>query len=205
MSDKARQLLPEYVLGGLDEAEIREVEVALEASLALRQALEELNEDLLGLAVALPPVAPSADFKDRLFASVKTDRFLPFVDELAELCDLAFDKMKDVLRLADGQEQWCEGLPGMRLIHFEHGAGCPGLDTGLIEMEPGFEFPVHTHMGPEWSYVLEGTLIDGDGTEYGPGSILEKTVADQHLVRAGSAGKLVYVVIHNGLEIQIED
>lgn len=205
MSDKARQLLPEYVLGGLDEAEIGEVEVALEASASLRIELQELNEDLLGLAVALPAIAPSDAVKDRLFASMTADRFLPFVDELAKLCDLAFEKMKDVLRLADVREQWGEGLPGVRLIHFEHGPGCLGLDTGLIEVDPGCEFPSHSHLGPEWGFVLQGTLIDDDGAEYGPGSILEKNVTDRHRVRAGPDGKLVYVVIHNGLEILTED
>ena len=38
-----------------------------------------------------------------------------------------------------------------------------GRMTTLTKMEPGARLPRHRHVGVEQSYVLEGTLVDGDG------------------------------------------
>jgi anti-sigma factor ChrR (cupin superfamily) len=39
-----------------------------------------------------------------------------------------------------------------------------GRQTTLTRMAPGAVLPRHRHVGLEQSYVLEGTLIDDDGT-----------------------------------------
>jgi anti-sigma factor ChrR (cupin superfamily) len=38
-----------------------------------------------------------------------------------------------------------------------------GRLTSLTRMEPGARLPRHRHVGLEQSYVLEGSLVDGDG------------------------------------------
>lgn len=38
-----------------------------------------------------------------------------------------------------------------------------GRQTVLTRMAPGAKLPRHRHVGVEQSYVLEGTLVDGDG------------------------------------------
>lgn len=204
MSDPIRDLLPEYVLGGLDEASARRVEAALADAPALRRELDAITEDLAGLALELTPVRPDPDLRARLLASAAQDRLLPFADELARFCDLALEKMKAVLRLVDDAAAWEPGpMPGIRLIHFEHGPACLGADTGLVEMPAGFAFPRHSHQGREVNYVLEGTLVDEDGTVYGPGTFVDKDVQDVHGFRVGDERPLVMVVIHNGFEIQM--
>lgn len=38
-----------------------------------------------------------------------------------------------------------------------------GRQTTLTRMAPGARLPKHRHVGIEQSFVLEGTLVDGDG------------------------------------------
>lgn len=203
MSD-VRDLFCDYVFGGLEPAARAEVEAAVAASPALRAELDALSEDLTGLAVALTPVRPDPEVRERVLDAVRRDRLLPFVDELSRFCDLAVEKMKAILRLVDDPSAWEAGpLPGIRLIHFDHGPACLGADTGLVEMPAGFAFPAHSHRGPEVNYVLEGRLIDDDGTVYGPGSFVSKDERHVHGFRVGDERPLVMVVIHNGYDVKM--
>jgi hypothetical protein len=43
-----------------------------------------------------------------------------------------------------------------------------GWEMQMVRCEPGARFPVHTHEGPEFLFVLEGELIR-DGRRLGPG------------------------------------
>jgi anti-sigma factor ChrR (cupin superfamily) len=43
-----------------------------------------------------------------------------------------------------------------------------GWEMQMVRCEPGTRFPVHTHEGPEFLFVLEGELIQG-GRRLGPG------------------------------------
>lgn len=203
MNDRVLALLPDYVLGGLSPDEAAEVRAALETDPALRAEHDALVEDLTGLAVALPPTRPPPEVRERLVASARRDRFLPFVDELARLCDVAAEKMKAILRMVDDPEAWQAGpMPGIRLIHFEHGPACLGADTGLVEMPAGFQFPKHAHLGREVNFILQGSLHDDDGTVYGPGTYTDKGPDDVHEYLVGDEAPIVMVVVHNGFEIR---
>ena len=92
-------------------------------------------------------------------------------------------------------------MPGIRLIHFDHGPACVGADTGVVEMPPGFRFPKHKHLGVEVNYILQGQLIDDDGTVYGPGDAVEKTVSDVHAYEVGGDEPLIFIAINNGFEV----
>lgn len=201
MNPRILDLLPDFILGGLDAASAAEVEAALAESPALQAEAAALSEALFGVAEALPPVAPDPGVRARLMASSTQDRLLPFVDDLARICDLAFEAMRGVLRKVDELAAWEPGpLPGINLIHFEHGPGCFAADTGLVRFEPGTRIPRHRHMGRELSYVLAGTLTDDDGRVYGPGEVLEKDVGDVHGFSAGTEEALVMVLVHSGFE-----
>lgn len=57
----------------------------------------------------------------------------------------------------------------------ETGNGCY-----LMRMDPGSETIVHTHEGVEDFYVLEGDLIDDDGTVFGPGDFVSYEPGSRH-------------------------
>ena len=43
-----------------------------------------------------------------------------------------------------------------------------GWEMQIVRVEPGARFPVHTHAGPEFLFVLEGELLQA-GRRLGPG------------------------------------
>jgi anti-sigma factor ChrR (cupin superfamily) len=47
-------------------------------------------------------------------------------------------------------------------------AAADGWEMQLVRCAPGARFPVHTHAGPEFLYVLEGELVQA-GRRLGPG------------------------------------
>lgn len=194
-------LLPEYALGQLNPADADRVDAALAQSPDLRAALSAIEEVYFGLAASLPPVAPAANLKSRLLASVADDRFGPFLKDVARYCDLAVDKAKEILAVIGQPEKWDVGLvPGNLLFHFQGGPQAFAPDCGLVILPAGFEFPKHKHLGPEVNYILEGSMIDDDGRVYGPGEALEKTVADEHSFRIGPNG-CTFLAVQSGFEI----
>jgi mannose-6-phosphate isomerase-like protein (cupin superfamily) len=70
----------------------------------------------------------------------------------------------------------------------EHGASYLQLDaarpagTGLYAypMEPGARTVPHQHTSDELFVVLEGELVDHDGTRYGPGDMVLLRAGTQH-------------------------
>jgi anti-sigma factor ChrR (cupin superfamily) len=53
-------------------------------------------------------------------------------------------------------------FPGVFVKMLYQAAG--GRQTTLVRMEPGARLPAHRHVGVEQSYVIEGSLVDDDGT-----------------------------------------
>jgi anti-sigma factor ChrR (cupin superfamily) len=43
-----------------------------------------------------------------------------------------------------------------------------GWEMQIVRFQPGARFPVHTHEGPEFLFILEGELVQG-GRRLGPG------------------------------------
>ena len=200
--DQALELLPDYVLGAVSEAERAAIEALMVTSPELAREAGLIEEAMSWVAVGLPRVSPSSKTRARVLASAAKDRFLPFVDLAARLCDLAVERMQELLRWIDQPERW-EGGPfdGIRLIHFDHGPQCLAIDTGFVRLPAGLEFPVHRHLGPEVNLILTGRVIDDDGTVYLPGDVVAKTVADVHGYRVGEESDLIIVALNDGFEL----
>jgi anti-sigma factor ChrR (cupin superfamily) len=43
-----------------------------------------------------------------------------------------------------------------------------GLEMQIVRVEPGARFPIHTHQGPEFVFILEGELVQA-GRRLSPG------------------------------------
>lgn len=48
----------------------------------------------------------------------------------------------------------------------------PGTGFHVYRMEPGATTVTHEHASDEEFYIIEGNVIDHDGTEYGPGDLV---------------------------------
>jgi hypothetical protein len=164
-----------------------------EASLALLDALAD----------AAPPLAPSAVARARLLAALDgPERLAPLVPRIARWSDLAADAVRAVLARLHDPAAWTPGpLPGVELLHFEHGPLAAGLDTGFVRFAPGTRFPRHRHAALEVNLVVEGALHDDDGRVYGPGEALERGPGTEHAFATAPDVPTVVFVAQSGFEI----
>lgn len=186
------------VLGPEDEAR-------LEAELSSRPDLvaesRELSRVEARLASAVSPSAPSSAARGRLLEAVEgPSRFLPFLDDAAEIFGRTASEMMDVLSLTQDTDTWTPtGVPGVTFKHFESGPALAHADTGLVRFAPDARFPQHSHHGRELTFVLQGELRFDDGTVLLPGDqvLLDK---GSHAVVAGPE-ETIYLTFHEGLTV----
>jgi anti-sigma factor ChrR (cupin superfamily) len=205
MTNRALELIPDYVLGTLSDEETREVEQALASSAELRKEAAELREAFGALAEELPRARPSADVKKRLLHVVThEDRLAPFAVAVSKYFDLTVERVREILRWADDKtKDWIDGpMPGIRLLDFDGGPRVATADVGLVWLPAGLHFPWHRHTGYEVNYVLEGEITDFDGTIYGPGDCIDKPAGTEHeFFVTSKSDTLLAVVIEAGFEI----
>lgn len=183
-----------------------EEEARLDAELAERPDLSAEVEAFAALEARLldgiPPSPPQSAGRSRLLSALTGPaRFLPFLDETAELFGLSPDAMMDVLALTDDTASWTPtGVPGVSFRHFDAGPELAHADTGLVRFAPNATFPRHVHHGRELTYVLQGELHFDDGTTLKPGDrlLLDRT---EHAVSAGPE-EVLYLTFHEGLTVK---
>jgi hypothetical protein len=156
---------------------------------------------LTTLVDELPPMAPAPQVRARVMeAAGSVERFGPFIARLSQIVQLSRDKMREVLALVDEASFWIQGLPGVELAHFDASPALAGADAGFIRFEAGASFPRHRHLvGREITFVLEGTLHDGDRT-YGAGEIVEHAADTVHAIAASPDQPLLIMVVHHGIQ-----
>ncbi len=199
------ELLPLHALGLLEGDEAEQVERAVRADPARARELHALREGTHSLLASLvEPINPPADLQTRLMASVGIGRFERFANRFAEVFDLAVDRARELLGLAERASSWGEEAPGIFLIHFTAGPSAATADCGLVRMIPGSTFPPHIHRGEESSLVLAGTLRDLDGKLYKPGDELVYAVGSSHLLTVEGDEDVIFVArAFEGIELQL--
>lgn len=167
----------------------------------LRAARDAFGE----LVASLSPVAPRAAVRDRLFASIdETCRFEDFIEPVAKLVHLSFERTRDYLRKIDEPQQWDAGpFPGVALLHIDSGPGLEQAITGFVRLDAGAQFPEHEHLGEERIFVLQGTYIDSLGETYGPGSYVVKPPGTAHHLEVPSDGSdcIYLAVVDRGVQV----
>ena len=72
-----------------------------------------------------------------------------------------------------------------------------GMETVLIEMEPGATLTEHEHVGVEQTYVLEGKLVDKEGpdrgTECKAGEFIWRPPGSRHVAWAPEGALLLAI------------
>lgn len=67
-----------------------------------------------------------------------------------------------------------------------------GLVTVLLKMEPGARLPDHEHVLIEQTYVMEGRLVDGEGT-CGPGEFVWRPAGSRHEAWTPEGGLMIAI------------
>ncbi len=176
-----RELLPLYALGLLEPAENHVVERAIASDAALAVELASY-EDAAHQIVA--PIAPPANVKARLLASVGGGPFDRFASRMSSLCDVSVDRAREILGLMERPASWTPEMPGIDIIHFPSGPAYAAADCGLIRLALGTTFPPHTHLGEEVSVILAGQLDDHTGRRWQVGDEFVKAENSEHLITA---------------------
>lgn len=166
---------------------------------------DELEPDILdALVLGLPPLGPGADLRERLLERVAgRDRFLPFVDRMAELFDLSEADAEDHLHSIDRPDDWEDMLPGVRFRDFEGGPRLGEAHGGLVRVEPGHVFPLHAHVGEERVLVLQGQVQDDEGNIYRAGDLVVSAEGTRHELRVLGDKEAIYAAAV--IAIQFED
>lgn len=199
MSD-IRELLPLYVLGALDEAEMNQVMLAVAADPQLADELAALEDAALAL---IAPVTPSFDVHARLLSSIGAGSFERFAAQMARLYDVTVDRSRELLGLIDRTASWETALPGVHLVHFDGGPAYGAADCGFVKLDPGTAFPQHKHLGEEVSLILAGHVRDRTtGRVYGPGDeIVEGQDVEHDVVCEGDEACIYAARALNGISI----
>lgn len=199
MNDR-QETLAEYVLGALAPEARASFERELASLPDLAREAAALTEALVaGLARSLPMPEPPAGARARLLGTLAApDRFAPFVDLFARICDLSREAAQAIIARIDDLASWEKGLPGMLYLDFNGGAKLGTASAGLVRLEAGMAFPRHRHLGPETTLVLEGAMREG-GRVHGPGSVVEATIDTEHDYAASEAGSLTLLIVHGGI------
>lgn len=195
-----RDLLPLYVLGALDEAEINQVTLAVAADPQLADELAALEETALAL---IAPVTPSLDVHARLVSSIGAGPFERFAAHVARIYDVTVDRSRELLGLMARTASWETALPGIHLVHFDGGPAHAAADCGFIKLDPGTAFPQHKHLGEEVSLILAGRLRDRTtGRISGPGDEITEGMDVEHDVVCEGDEACIYAArALNGISI----
>jgi len=168
------------------------------------RSAEELElSALTALALALPRPDPRADLRDRLMASVGAPelRFAPFIERLAAMIDVSAARAAALLASMAAPERWTPAIgPGIALMHLEGGAAVAGADVGFVRVGPGRVFPRHRHLGGEQVLILQGSLIDDEGSVARAGAMVSMGPSTTHAFIAGPEAPLIYAVVVEGVE-----
>lgn len=199
MSD-VRELLPLYVLGALDAAEVDQVLRAVAADPQLADELTSLEDTAHALIV---PATPSGDVHARLLSSIGAGPYERYAAAMARLYDVPVDRSRELLGLIDRKASWETALPGVHLVHFDGGPAYAAADCGFVKLEPGTAFPPHKHLGEEVSLILAGRVRDRtSGKSYGPGEeIVEGKDADHDVICDGDEDCIYAARAMNGISI----
>jgi quercetin dioxygenase-like cupin family protein len=197
------ELLPLYALGMLEADEAGVVERAVARDPALAAELRAYDRAADGLLASAPVARPSPVVRARLLASIGGGRFERFAERIAGLYDVALDRAREILGMLELPAAREPAFPGAALLHFTGGPACAGADTGFVILAPGARFPWHHHDGAETVLCLQGTIIDDDGTVYGPGDVQVKAPGTAHEFQAGPDEELIFAARVFGVRFDV--
>jgi putative transcriptional regulator len=163
---------------------------------------DDFDADVLDLlARAVTPITPPPALRGRLFGRIGgRDRFLPFLDRFANLCDLPVDEAQEHLHKIDESDAWEDMTDGVRFFDFEGGPAIGEAHGGLVRVAPGAKFPMHTHVGEERILVLQGVAEDDRGHTYRAGDFVVSADGTAHEVRTVGDVEVIYAAVVVALE-----
>jgi len=171
------ELLATYSAGSLPLSQALCISAHIEHCSDCTRKLQRLNRVGSELMQQLQPVAASAAVKDRLFEQL---------DSLSEdnINTSNIDSTSPVPRcLQQFVSNGYANLPWRRVSGAIHSVelcrDSNGAKVELLKIRPGGSANTHTHLGDEYTVVLEGSFSDETGL-YGKGDFMQRDEHDKH-------------------------
>ena len=192
MADEQAQLI-DYALGVLPDSERTELEAALASDTSLRAELDEVTHLIGAMDDRRTTLEPSPDAKARLMTALQSGAtYAGFEVRVAELFDLSEARAREVLDNLQqpGATPWEASFSeGIHLLHFDGGDRIAAdQDCGIVHMTANTTFPPHRHGSDEWALILQGELVETDGTVSLPGDLVLRPAGSEHGFTAGPEG-----------------
>ena len=158
------------------------------------------SEALAALTLALPPVEPSADLRDRILSdATPANRFAQFVDQAARMTDLDTEKMGALLAKIDDLSNWTESpMEGVSLFAVQGGRNTSDAIVRFVRIKPGSVFLQHGHLGHETTLVLQGSCRESSGRIVRRGEVIEGEPGMEHELMALPGPDFVYLAVAKG-------
>lgn len=204
--DHVDDLTPELALGTLGATERDAVESHVRGCARCSAEFAATVDALAWLAATATPITPSPKVRELLFARVRnTSRWVPFIDRVAQLFDLAAEKAEALLETLEDPKNWVPGPGGGNELYFvPKGPRLVGADAGFLRLGANVQFPKHKHLGQETSIIMAGGLReDGSDRVWQPGDVQVNEAGSEHSFTAGADGCLFAVVVFQGVDFSI--
>lgn len=196
-----------FAVGALAPDEEAAAREELARSPAFAAQVRAAEEELVLVGLSAEPVAPSTGARARLQAALADESpFAPLVSALARFVDLAEAHMRELVGALGDLARWEPGPgEGVQIFHLDGGPATAGAVVGFVRIPAGAVFPEHTHVGRERVLVMQGTLLDEDGSAARPGDVVEQPAGSTHFVRASDdEDVLLLVVVDGGVDVDGE-
>jgi len=110
-----------------------------------------------------PPVPPPPQLRDLVLAQFEGGKkYTMFVEEVAGMLATDAETVAAFFEQLDDLTHWQPGpSKGCHLMPIE--SPLKAAFKGFIRLEPGHEFPQHTHHGQEHLFLIAGGYVDDDG------------------------------------------
>jgi putative transcriptional regulator len=160
-------------------------------------------QQLAELGLSEAPIAPPPNLRDRLLGSTTSGRFEHQMGHIAQMLELDRDGARALVHAIDARASWAPGpVPGVALYHLEDHIPLEEVIAGFVRITPGTTFPQHSHLGDEYSLILQGRATATDQRTWVPGDLVHMPADTEHAFTVLPGEDLLFlVVIFKGIQI----
>lgn len=196
--------LAELALDLLPPHDRQRVVLHLDACDRCRRELALLHESVTGVASLASPVRPSDELRRRLLVTVSgRARYAPFVDRVARFFGIDAHEAIAALEAITANDAWSAGpMPGMSSAKLPRAPKVEGRTAVFLRSEAGARCPNHRHLGEERLFILEGGIVESDGSAFHAGDLVVKSAGSSHAFHVPGDGPCIAAyLLESGLEL----
>jgi len=172
------ELLAAYSAGSLPLSQALCISTHLERCPDCSRKLQRFNRIGSELMQQLQPAPGSADLKQRMFASLDSLADMPAPPEEKPIVNTSIPRcLRQFVK--DGYQQLAWRSVSANIKSVELCRDSNGAKVELLKIKPGGAAINHTHLGDEYTVVLEGSFSDEDGL-YEQGDFMVRAKDEQH-------------------------